>query len=102
MAHPMGESKGEVLRLDFDRRLLSDGCGAKTITTAAQFEHDRHGFEGYLGNVGFQEIFNSLSQQRKFTLPLVSDNRSTIRISGIGVVPAAGPVARACEIKPQM
>ena len=32
---------------------LSDGCGGKTITTAAQFEYDRHGFEGYLGNVGY-------------------------------------------------
>ena len=32
---------------------LSDGCGGKTITTAAQFEYDHHGFEGYLGNVGF-------------------------------------------------
>jgi hypothetical protein len=31
---------------------LSDGCGGKTITTAAQFEYDRHGSEGYLGNVG--------------------------------------------------
>jgi len=31
---------------------LSDGCGGKTITTAAQFEYDRNGFEGYLGNVG--------------------------------------------------
>ena len=31
---------------------LSDGCGGKTITTPAQFEYDRHGFEGYLGNVG--------------------------------------------------
>ncbi|MCH7910814.1 MAG: hypothetical protein IIB38_14515 [Candidatus Hydrogenedentes bacterium] len=31
---------------------LPDGCGGKTITTAAQFEYDRHGFEGYLGNVG--------------------------------------------------
>ncbi len=31
---------------------LSDGCGGKTITTAAQFAYDRHGFEGYLGNVG--------------------------------------------------
>ncbi len=30
----------------------SDGCGGKAITTAAQFEYDRHGFEGYLGNVG--------------------------------------------------
>jgi hypothetical protein len=32
---------------------LSDGCGGKTITTAAQFGYDRHGFEGYLGNVGY-------------------------------------------------
>jgi len=31
---------------------LSDGCGGKAIITAAQFEYDRHGFEGYLGNVG--------------------------------------------------
>ena len=31
---------------------LSDGCGGKTITTAAQFGYDRHGFEGYLGNIG--------------------------------------------------
>ena len=31
---------------------LSDGCGGKTIITAAQFEYDRHGFEDYLGNVG--------------------------------------------------
>ncbi len=35
---------------------LSDGCGGKTITTAAQFMYDRHGFEGYLGNVGLNEI----------------------------------------------
>jgi hypothetical protein len=32
--------------------MQSDGCGGKTITTVAQFEYDRHGFEGYLGNVG--------------------------------------------------
>jgi len=31
---------------------LSDGCAGKTNSTAAQFEHDCHGFEGYLGNVG--------------------------------------------------
>ncbi len=28
-----------------------DSCGGETITTAAQFGYDRHGFEGYLGNV---------------------------------------------------
>jgi hypothetical protein len=31
---------------------LSDGRRGKTNSTAAQFEYDRHGFEGYLGNVG--------------------------------------------------
>ncbi len=31
---------------------LSDGCGGKAITTAAQFENERHGIEGYLRNVG--------------------------------------------------
>ena len=31
---------------------LSDGRGGKTVTAAAQFGYDRHGFEGYLGNVG--------------------------------------------------
>ena len=31
---------------------LSDGCGGKTNSTAAKFEYDRHGFDGYLGNVG--------------------------------------------------
>ena len=35
---------------------LSDGCGGKTITTAAQFGYDRHGFEGYLGNVGLGQF----------------------------------------------
>ena len=30
---------------------LSDGCGGKTNSTAAQFAYERHGFEGYLGNV---------------------------------------------------
>ena len=36
---------------------LSDGCGGKPIKTAAQFEYDRHGFEGYLGNVGQDVVF---------------------------------------------
>jgi hypothetical protein len=31
----------------------SDGCAGRSNSTAAQFEHDRHGFEGYLGNVGW-------------------------------------------------
>jgi hypothetical protein len=30
----------------------SVACGGRNTTTAAQFEYDRHGFEGYLGNVG--------------------------------------------------
>ena len=28
MAHPAGESKGEALRLDFDRRLMLQFCGS--------------------------------------------------------------------------
>ena len=32
---------------------LPDGCGGKSITTAAQIEYDRHGFESYLGNVSY-------------------------------------------------
>jgi len=31
---------------------LSEGYGGKTISTAAQFGCDHHGFKGYLGNVG--------------------------------------------------
>ena len=38
-------------RADIEPR-CRDGCGGKTITTAAQFGYDRHGFEGYLGNIG--------------------------------------------------
>ena len=31
---------------------LSDGSEGKPITMAVQFGYDRHGFEGYLGNIG--------------------------------------------------
>jgi len=31
---------------------LSESDGGKIVTPAAQFEYDRHGFDGYLGNVG--------------------------------------------------
>ncbi len=34
---------------------LSDGYGGKAITTAAHLDYDRHGFEGYPGNVGLAE-----------------------------------------------
>ncbi len=49
-----GEKNG---RMSFQARadyqiMPSDGCGEKTITTAAQFGYGRHGLEGYLGNVG--------------------------------------------------
>jgi hypothetical protein len=30
----------------------SEGDGGETVTPAAQFGYDCHGFEGYLGNVG--------------------------------------------------
>jgi len=33
-----------------------EGYGGKTITTAAQSGYDRHGLEGYLGNVGLGMI----------------------------------------------
>ncbi len=35
---------------------LSDGYGGKAITTAAHLDYDRHGFEGYPGNVGLDRI----------------------------------------------
>jgi hypothetical protein len=31
---------------------LAEGDGGETVTPAAQFGLDCHGFEGYLGNVG--------------------------------------------------
>ncbi len=53
MAENMGKWPSGHGRLTKIR--LSDGCGGKTNTTAAQFEYDRHGFEGYLGNVRSSE-----------------------------------------------
>ena len=50
MAENMG--KGPSGHGQLTKIRLSDGCGGKAITTAAQFEYDCHGFEGYLGNVG--------------------------------------------------
>ncbi len=44
---------------------VGDGCGGKTITTAAQSEPERHGFEGKLGFVdskkGLQTTPESIS-----------------------------------------
>ena len=50
MAENMG--KGPSGHGQLTKIRLSDGCGGKAITTAAQFEYDCHAFEGYLGNVG--------------------------------------------------
>ena len=50
---------------------LSDGCGGKTITTAAQFGYDRHGFEGYLGNVGLLEFLSLPNGTDKFLMGIV-------------------------------
>ena len=36
----------------------SDSCGDEDITMAAQSEYEGHGFEVYLGNVGFIVIAN--------------------------------------------
>ncbi len=41
--------KRQSTKIELSRRLRR-----KTITTAAQFEYDRPGFEGYLGNVGYR------------------------------------------------
>ena len=41
----------------------SVACGGRNTTTAAQFEYDRHGFEGYLGNVGLRDKL-SLTRKR--------------------------------------
>jgi hypothetical protein len=35
MANPVGESTGEALRLDFDRRLLPQFCGSAITSDAA-------------------------------------------------------------------
>ena len=51
MAENMG--KGPSGHGQLTKIRLSDGCGGKASTTAAQFEYDCHGFEGYLGNVGY-------------------------------------------------
>ena len=40
------------MSIRLERIIPPDGYGGKTITTAAQFGYDRHGLEGYLGNVG--------------------------------------------------
>ena len=52
---PVGDqqrpSPGVEERLGEARQTL-DGCGGKINSTAAQFEYDRHGLDGYLGNVG--------------------------------------------------
>ena len=50
---------------------LSDGSGRKTITTAARSEYDRHGFEGYLGNVGLVHT-TTLWRRRRILLPRFS------------------------------
>ena len=50
MAKNMG--KGPSGHGQLTKISLSEGYGGKTITTAAQFGYDHHGFKGYLGNVG--------------------------------------------------
>ena len=39
---------------------LSEGDGGETVTPAAQFGLDCHGFEGYLGNVGYNVSRNDV------------------------------------------
>jgi hypothetical protein len=45
---------------------LSEGAGGTTITPAAQFGYDCHGFEGYLGNVGQRQRTASDETARLF------------------------------------
>ncbi len=42
---------------------LSDGYGGKAITTAAHLDYDRHGFEGYPGNVGLDRVSQRLTDR---------------------------------------
>ena len=65
MAENMG--KGPSGHGQLTKIRLSDGCGGKAITTAAQFEYDCHGFEGYLGNVGLNRPHNGLDNGAHFT-----------------------------------
>jgi hypothetical protein len=41
---------------------LPDSCRGKTNTMAAQFDYDRHGFEGYPGNVGSVHLVERINQ----------------------------------------
>jgi hypothetical protein len=47
------------MSIRLERIIPPDGYGGKTITTAAQFGYDRHGLEGYLGNVGRINIWTN-------------------------------------------
>ncbi len=81
MARPMGESKPEGLRVDFDRRLklefhgskvTSDGRGGGTIPVTVKIGYCRCRFEGYLGNVskeGTMALPEVGSTPPAFTLP---------------------------------
>ena len=46
----------------------SNGCGGQAITTEAQFEYDRHGYEGYLGNVGLLSTPHCVKIKRSETI----------------------------------
>ena len=48
---------------------LTGGYGGKTIPAAAQFEYDRHGFEGYLGNVSQTKMSRILHYETGSDVP---------------------------------
>ena len=64
---------------------LSAGCGGKTITTAAQFEYDRHGFEGYLGNVGLEVIWEMSVKIPRGTKRILAAALFAVLLSNPGV-----------------
>ena len=51
---------------------LSDGSGGETITTAAQFEYDRHEFGGYFG--GYRENVGLYAWSASRRESMISDN----------------------------
>ena len=48
---------------------LSEGDGGKTVTPAAQFGYDCHGFEDYLGNVGSGVFLQKGDPERTLLTP---------------------------------
>ena len=85
MAENMG--KGPSGHGQLTKIRLSDGCGGKAITTAAQFEYDCHGFEGYLGNVGL-ELTRLIERLHRRFLDVLRAELNRMSIKDINAVQA--------------